>query len=367
MARVLLLSPYHGGSHRAFAEGLASRSRHAITLLTLPARFWKWRMRGAALLLAARARRLPGPWDLVLATDMLNLAEFRGLWGGGQLPHVLYFHENQLDYPLPEHDTLDLHYGFINLASARAADAVIFNSRTHRDAFFAAAPRLLAAMPDCPLPGLLAALKSRTRVLPVGCELQELRRTPRLPAGGDEPPLILWNHRWEFDKAPELFARTLHRLHDRGVPFRLIVAGEPGDNPSPSIATLPEEFPDETVHFGFAPSKEEYGRLLWRSDIVISTTRHEFFGVGMVEAMAAGCVPCVPNRYNYPALVPRELHGRLLWGDEADLTAKLEDLLTSPLPERDSFRTSAKRYSWDRVALAWDAALDDLVSRRSAG
>ena len=53
MARILLLSPYHGGSHRAFAEGLAAASRHELTILSLPARFWKWRMRGAALLLAA--------------------------------------------------------------------------------------------------------------------------------------------------------------------------------------------------------------------------------------------------------------------------------------------------------------------------
>ena len=83
MARILLLSPYHGGSHRAFAEGLAAASHHEFTILSLPARFWKWRMRGAALLLADRVRRLSGTFDLVVATDMLNLAEFRALSGLG--------------------------------------------------------------------------------------------------------------------------------------------------------------------------------------------------------------------------------------------------------------------------------------------
>ena len=56
MARILLLSPYHGGSHQAFADGLIKHSSHHIDLLSLPPRFWKWRMRGAGMLLAGKAR-----------------------------------------------------------------------------------------------------------------------------------------------------------------------------------------------------------------------------------------------------------------------------------------------------------------------
>ena len=37
-----LISPYHGGSHRAWAEGLQAFTQHDVTLLTLPARFWPW-------------------------------------------------------------------------------------------------------------------------------------------------------------------------------------------------------------------------------------------------------------------------------------------------------------------------------------
>ncbi len=44
---ILLLEPYFGGSHRAWAEGYARHSGHRIDLLTLPASFWKWRMQGA--------------------------------------------------------------------------------------------------------------------------------------------------------------------------------------------------------------------------------------------------------------------------------------------------------------------------------
>ncbi|HHE70832.1 MAG TPA: DUF3524 domain-containing protein, partial [Chloroflexi bacterium] len=52
MLRVLVLVPYYGGSHRAWAEGYVRASRHEVSLVTLPARFWKWRMQGGAVTLA---------------------------------------------------------------------------------------------------------------------------------------------------------------------------------------------------------------------------------------------------------------------------------------------------------------------------
>jgi glycosyltransferase involved in cell wall biosynthesis len=36
------LEPFFGGSHKDFAQGLVSHSRHKIDSVTLPARFWKW-------------------------------------------------------------------------------------------------------------------------------------------------------------------------------------------------------------------------------------------------------------------------------------------------------------------------------------
>ncbi|MEZ6055017.1 MAG: DUF3524 domain-containing protein, partial [Planctomycetaceae bacterium] len=101
--RVLALNPFHGGSHRAFIDGWMRHSRHDFTLLTLPACHWKWRMRQAAIHFA-RLLREPEysqqTWDVLWVTDMLNLAELRGLCDSRirQLPVVMYFHENQLTY-----------------------------------------------------------------------------------------------------------------------------------------------------------------------------------------------------------------------------------------------------------------------------
>ena len=76
---VLLIAPYYGGSHSAWANGYVRHSAHQVELLTLPARFLKWRMHGAAASLAESVRKLEFQPDVILASDMLNLPAFLGL------------------------------------------------------------------------------------------------------------------------------------------------------------------------------------------------------------------------------------------------------------------------------------------------
>jgi len=151
--RVLAVEPYHGGSHRAFLDGWIGHSRHAWTRVTLAPRKWKWRMRHAALTCAeaVRERAAAGEsWDCVFASDMLNLAEFRGLAGAAvaDLPAVAYFHENQLTYPVEHPSAFDYHFAFTNLVTAAAADRVWFNSAYHREDFLAELRRFLRRMPE---------------------------------------------------------------------------------------------------------------------------------------------------------------------------------------------------------------------------
>lgn len=46
-------------------------------------------------------------------------------------------------------------------------------------------------------------------------------------------------------------------------------------------------------------SKEEYYNLLKRCSIVFSASKHENLGIGIFEAMMAGCIPLVPDRLSY--------------------------------------------------------------------
>ncbi len=363
-ASVLFVEPFYGGSHRAFLDGLVRHSRHDFTLLTLAEGEWRRRMRRGAQELADQARAIEGDFDLLVVSDLLDLPAFLALTRPrfASTPVLAYFHENQFTYPRIKGTKFNSWFGQINYLTALAANAVAFNSEFHRQDFLGAL-RALATQPNNWLvPESIASIEAKSFVLPVGVELEWLDEH-EFVHDPVKPPLVLWNHRWEFDKSPELFARVVRRLAGEGVPFELALAGEPGPNPSPVMADLARDLPERIHHFGFAAGREEYARLLWASDIAVSTTRHEFFGVAMVEAMYTGCLPLAPRRFNFPALVPPELHEACLFDDEDGFTRRFRVLLGDrPAGAPERVRASATRFAWKYVAPAWDAALDRLVS-----
>lgn len=193
--RVLLVEPYFGGSHQAWAEGYQAASRHEVRLLTLPARWWRWRMRGAALTLSEGVAEMTAAgWTptVVLVSDMVDLPALQAFTRRtlSDVPFVLYFHESQLTYPDSPLAEPDLSYAVTNWLSAVAADHVLFNSEFHRRVFFSQLPRLLRRFPDYTHLHRVREVEGRAQVLPVGVDLSWVE-----PGGGGEPPLVVWNHR----------------------------------------------------------------------------------------------------------------------------------------------------------------------------
>ena len=367
--RLLLVEPYFGGSHAAWAEGYAQASAHDVDLLTLPARFWKWRMRGAALTLADHALELVterGRPDVVLASDMLDLPTFLGLTRHfiGRPAVALYMHENQITYPPPPGASTDHSYGFTNWLSAAVADLVLFNSPYHLEEFFCVLPGLLGSLPDFTHVKAIPAVRARSEVLPVGIDLDRLLERPGL----DGPPVVLWNQRWEYDKNPEAFFRALDRLVDQGLEFRVILAGE-------NFRNMPQEFVDaqrrlgnRLLHQGFSPA-DRYVELLARSDVVVSTAHHEFFGVAVVEAIAAGAFPILPRRLSYPGLIPSEYHQDCLYDDDQGLVDRLRWALTHRSEVGSmalELATAMSAYGWISLAVRYDERLARLARVVSA-
>jgi Mg2+/Co2+ transporter CorB len=66
-------------------------------------------------------------------------------------------------------------------------------------------------------------------------------------------------------------------------------------------ASYRDAFTDFIEHWGYLQRWEDYAEVLLDSDVLVSTARHEFFGVAAVEAMTAGCFPVLPERLAYPA------------------------------------------------------------------
>jgi len=362
--QILLVEPYYGGSHRAWADGYAGSSEHDVTLVTHEARFWKWRMHGAHLTMAAGLVDRP---DVVLASSMMDVAGFLGATREtiGTAPVAVYFHESQFTYPLSPLDRPDLTYPMTNWSSAAVADLVLFNSEFHRWTFFAEADRFLRQFPDRPHTDLIADVEKRSEVLPVG--IDTTRFCERQAADG--PPLLLWNQRWEHDKGPDELVELFEALIESGIDFRAAVVGERFVSAPPAFDRLPEILGDRLVAHGFVPDAE-YADLLSRADVVVSTAHQEFFGVAVVEAIYAGAFPVLPNRLVYPERIPLDLRDRCLYDDANGLVAKVRWAMENRSDAADiaaDLSPTMAEFDWAVVAPRYDAAIASLVSSPFGG
>ena len=354
-ARVLFLEPYYGGSHKAFADGLADHSIHDITLAVMPARFWKWRMRGAALHFAKQIER-PAEYDLVICSDMMGVADLKALWGVSSPPIILYMHENQLSYPVPDGERLDYHFAFTNLTSALVAERVVFNSNVHFTEFFDASRRFVRRLPEFRPSWMVDRIEEKSLVLSPGCELGP-RTCPR-----NEIPLIIWNHRWEFDKGPERFFRAIEAVRARGCEFRLAILGENSQAVPTPFLRARDDLDERIAHFGFVEDTQSYRRWLERGSIIISTATQENFGISVIEAIHAGCSPLLPRALSYPEIIPEEFHDAVLYDDEAALADMLERLLKAGSQATiPGLAQSMERYSWRVMGPKYDSLISETL------
>ena len=369
--KVLALEGYYGGSHKAFLDGWVAHSRHVWTVLTLAPNKWKWRMRHGAITFAQQVndRIARGEkWDVVFCCDMLNLAEFAGLVDrcARDLPRVVYFHENQLTYPVRFESERDYQYVMTNLTTALAADRVWFNSAFHRDEFLSALGRFLKRMPDNQPLEAIEDIRTKAGVHPPGIY-------PFAPGGErkEGPVRILWAGRWEHDKNPEDFFAAMKVLKEKGIDFRLSVIGEQFRDVPKVFEWAREFFSGHIERWGYQESTEEYRAALGEADIVVSTANHEFFGISVVEAIAAGAYPVLPKRLAYPEIVA-DIEGMgedefFYNGTVNGLVAKIMTLLE--ILERGAHWGQDKasriramdRYGWRRCADEMDGALEEVI------
>ncbi len=342
--RILLLSGYDAASHRQWREGLVrSLPEFEWRSLALPDRHFYWRVRGNPLAFAFQHREvLAEPTDLLVATSMVDLATLRGFVPSlARLPTLLYFHENQFAYPTRKPGSNIVNAQLTSVFSALCATKILFNSRYNLGSFFNGAQLLLKKMPDGVPAGLLDGIKPLASVLPVPIEPLSFAVQKRQWTA---PLQIVWNHRWEYDKQPQVFFDAMRLLRSSGLNFRLHVMGQ-------SFREIPDCF--EVARHEFSgcidtwghQSQEVYEETLVQAHVVVSAALHDFQGLSMLEAIQRGCVPVAPDRVAYPDYVPAAL--RYQTGNAAseakNLAQTLMGLLDSPPPALsvDDYLTTA--------------------------
>lgn len=364
--KIALLSPFHGGSHKQWAENLQAHSLHDIDLYSMPAVYWKWRMHGASIHFAKQLEinNYP-PYDLFVCTDMMNLNALEGLIRS-KYPaskSILYFHENQLTYPWSEDDQdpaleRDKHYCFINYISALGANKVIFNSAFHLRSFCDALPEFLGGFPDFTHAGSIEKIRTKSTVIQPGI-------TVDTPVFKDKPtnevPVILWNHRWEYDKNPESFYNALQFLRHHRKEFKLILLGASFTKSPPAYEKIKNHFGHQIIHEGFVFDRSEYFRLIASADIQPVCNIQEFYGISVLEAIASGVFPLLPDRLVYPEHIPPAFREKYLYQGEDDLQEKLLKWISNPESLDKVIWENIQQFQWANIIQKYDEFFASIV------
>jgi glycosyltransferase involved in cell wall biosynthesis len=360
---ILYIEPYYSGSHKKWIDSYKKYSKHKIELLTLPGNKWKWRMHGGAVTLAEKFNGYDKDFDLIVCSDFINLPVFKSLCQKklSDTPIGMYFHENQLSYPWSPNDkdislNRDLHYHFINYSSSLAADFNFFNSSYHLNSYLISIKKYLKKMPDFNNFDSISDISKKSDVLYIGCELEKFKLYQKKII--NKIPLILWNHRWEFDKNPDTFFNLLYKLKNDNIDFEVAILGE-------KFKEYPEVFDkakkilgDQIVQFGFCESFADYAKWLSKADVIPVTSNQDFFGISIIEAVYCKTYPLLPNRLSYPELFKYNKNPEYFYNNEKQLYSKLKNLILKRLKPLD-FKLN--KYDWNNIYKIYDKRFSDLA------
>ena len=366
--------------------------------------------------------------DMVDLASLLGLVGSMSGGALSRVPSVLYLHENQLTQPPSPNGVgggRGRHLGWTNWRSMVAADAVWSNSQWQLTSLFESLGDMLGEAPDSAgqLP-LVPRVRERCSVQPVGCDLADLLASrpnsgasdgggggPDGPAGecaamragevsdegaytgvargvgqgdvpgdvaGDgggeieviddgrevRPPLVLWNHRWSHDKGLSAAVTSMKTLAAEGLDFEVAVVGADDHHDPGRAQAVLAPLAERIVHTGWM-ERDDYRDLLTTADVVVAAPLQENFGISVVEAVAAGCIPVVPDALSYPETIDEPS----LRYPEGRLTTHLRSVLMDPeqfRPAAQRCRSRLVRFDWQTVAAAYDSAVEQLVDAAHA-
>ncbi|XP_078307438.1 tRNA-queuosine alpha-mannosyltransferase isoform X1 [Panthera onca] len=488
---ILIIEAFYGGSHKQLADLLQEELEDCV-LYSLPAKKWHWRARTSALYFSQNIP-ISEQYRILFASSVLNLTELTALRPDlGKLKKILYFHENQLVYPVKKCQERDFQYGYNQILSCLVADVVVFNSVFNMESFLTSIGKFMKLIPDHRPKDLESIIRPKCQVIYFPIRFPDVSRTfsllintsTRVGAGEEkgnvqtcaylhthslelmpgrqrilsssiekpvsphrfmpkhktthlqkilslkgnggaapsmapafhqeqkgsenllknfnsesgpcnaaqqenlgssltqEPDLrmchssdnssslheedkqnttsspcdifggiddpqrplhIVWPHRWEHDKDPESFFKVLMHLKDLGFNFHVSVLGETFTDVPDVFSESKKALGSSVIHWGYLPSKDDYFQVLCTADVVISTAKHEFFGVAMLEAVYCGCYPLCPKDLVYPEIFPAEY----LYSTPEQLSKRLQNFCKRPdIIRKHLYKGEMTPFSW---------------------
>lgn len=356
---ITYLEPFYSGSHKRWIDEYASNSVHNINVLGLEGDgFWKQRVKAGSIKLAKTFLKSQDKPDILLASSMLDLSSFLSITRQqtARIRTAIYFHENQLSYPWSkkqrEKEINRRDFGFINYTSSLVADKIFFNSSFHKCSYLRDLDTLLNSFEEFKNIETLKEIEEKSSILYLGLALKK-----KVERVANQVPVILWNHRWEYDKNPEEFFKALRVIKNRGIDFKLILLGSSQHAILEVFNSAKEEFAEEVIHFGYLEDIADYQRFLSKADILPVTSKHDFFGGSVVEAIHAGCFPILPKRLSYPELIDDRWHSEVFYHDFDELVSLLEKRILEHPEKIPNLSKSVEKFSWSNLINLYDSEM----------
>jgi alpha-1,6-mannosyltransferase len=162
--------------------------------------------------------------------------------------------------------------------------------------------------------------------------------------------LLVMCSRLSVEKCPERALDTLAELRRRGVPARLVIAGDGPLRERLAARVRAERLP--AVLLGHLAGREELSALLASADVAVAPGPVETFGLAALEALACGTAVAVSRSSALPAIVGPA--GAVAADDGPAFADAVQELLARPeRTRRATARDRAERYGWPQAVAAF--------------
>jgi alpha-1,3-mannosyltransferase len=190
-------------------------------------------------------------------------------------------------------------------------------------------------------------------VIPNGVDLAPLR------GNRDRDKKIgrfLFVGRLSVNKHVENLIRAFAELNKRGTDFELHVVGPDREGLGGSLLALAERLGIQgKIAWGGEVSSADLVREYALADCFVSASRYEGFGLSVIEAMAAGCIPILNDIPAFRNLITPQINGFLAdFNDPSNAAAMISQALNQDRSAmRMKARARAEEYAWGTIIQRW--------------